>query len=161
MDKGAALVYTEKKARAEEVYFVKKFLSEFREFAMKGNVMDLAIGVIIGGAFSAIVTSLVKSIITPLLGIVLGRVNIEKLSATIPSVLGSDPITLAYGEFLQAVLNFLIIALSIFLIVRFLNKVHDRFVKEKKEEAAGLPEPPTKTEELLAEIRDLLKENDR
>ena len=95
MDKGAALVYTEKKARAEEVYFVKKFLSEFREFAMKGNVMDLAIGVIIGGAFSAIVTSLVKSIITPLLGIVLGRVNIEKLSATIPSVLGSDPITLA------------------------------------------------------------------
>lgn len=139
---------------------MKKFLSEFREFAMKGNVMDLAVGVIIGGAFSTIVSSLVKDIVMPLLSIILGRVNIADLTLPIPGLFGSKPIVLAYGDFLQNVLNFLIIAFSIFLIVKGMNRLHDRFVKEKKAAGETKPAEPTRTEALLSEIRDLLKEKE-
>lgn len=137
---------------------MKKFISEFKEFAMKGNVIDLAVGVIIGGAFNAIISSLVKDIIMPLLSIILGRVNIADLKCTIPGLWGSQDITLTYGLFLQAVINFLIIALSIFLMIKLLNKMHDKLSKDKEEKE---PEPaaPTNTEVLLSEIRDLLKEN--
>ena len=139
---------------------MKKFISEFKEFAMKGNVIDLAVGVIIGGAFNAIISSLVKDIIMPLLSIILGRVNIADLKCTIPGLWGSQDITLTYGLFLQAVINFLIIAFSIFLMIKLLNKMHDKLSKDKEEKK---PEPaaPSNTEVLLSEIRDLLKENQK
>ena len=136
---------------------MKRFLSEFREFATKGNVMDLAIGVIIGSAFSSIVSSLVKDIIMPLLGVIIGRVNITDLKLTIPGMLGGNEIILTYGVFLQAVINFIIIALSIFLMIKVVNKLHKRFLKEKEAPKEAPVEVPNKTEELLTEIRDLLK----
>ena len=139
---------------------MKKFISEFKEFAMKGNVIDLAVGVIIGGAFNAIISSLVKDIIMPLLSIIIGRVSIADLKCTIPGLWGSQDITLTYGLFLQAVINFLIIAFSIFLMIKLLNKMHDKLSKDKEEKK---PEPaaPSNTEVLLSEIRDLLKENQK
>ncbi len=130
---------------------MKKFWNDFREFAVKGNAVDLAIGVIIGSAFSAIVTSLVKDILMPLLSIVIGHINIAGLKFTIPGFLGSPSIVLSYGVFLQAVLNFFIIALCIFFMIKGLNHLHQK--EEKKEEAK--PDPSLA---VLTEIRDLLKE---
>lgn len=140
---------------------MKKFLSEFREFAMKGNVMDLAIGVIIGSAFSSIVSSLVKDILMPLLSIILGRVNIADLKLVIPGLLKGNSITLTYGVFLQSVLNFLIIALSIFLMVKLLNNLHEKFAKKAEAVEESKVEEPTKTELLLLKICDLLEESNR
>lgn len=137
---------------------MKKFLSEFKDFAMRGNVIDLAVGVIIGGAFNAIVNSLVKDIITPLLSLVLGRINIAELKVVIPGMLNSGNIILSVGSFLQAIINFIIIALSVFFMVKAINKVHSRFWKEEKEVQEPEPAIPTNTEVLLTEIRDLLKE---
>lgn len=139
---------------------MKKFLLEFREFATKGNVMDLAIGVIIGGAFSAIVSSLVKDIIMPLLSLLIGRINITDLKAVIPGLLGGGEITLTYGVFLQAVINFTIVAFFIFLMIKLINKLHKRFTKEKEAaaQAEDTPESLSRTEKLLTEIRDLMKE---
>ena len=117
------------------------FLKEFKEFAVKGNVVDLAIGVIIGGAFGAIVSSLVTDVITPLL---LTPANVDKLDALIWN-------GVAYGKFLAAVINFLCIAFVLFILVKGINKL-----KKKEEEAPAAPAGPTQ-EELLAEIRDLLK----
>ncbi len=138
---------------------MKKFWSEFREFAMRGSVIDMAVGVIIGGAFSSIVSSLVKDILTPLLSIVIGRVDISSLKVVIPGIMGSDNITLKFGTFLENVFNFLMIALFIFLILRGINRVHERLNKKlgREKEAPKVPEP-TKTELLLTEIRDALKE---
>lgn len=136
---------------------MKKFLSEFQEFALKGNVMDLAVGVIIGGAFSSIVSSLVKDILMPLLSILLGRVNITDLQLTIPGLFGSNEITLTYGVFLQSVINFLIIALFIFFLIKLLNRLHDKLSTQQKAMETQ-PEAPSKTEQLLMEIRDLLKD---
>lgn len=137
---------------------VKNFFQEFRDFAMKGNVIDLAVGVIIGGAFNTIVTSLVNDVVMPLLGLVLGRVNISELQATIRGIPGSKPIVLKYGSFLQAVINFLIIAFSIFLMVKTINKLHfSQKEEEEKEEAAEEEAKLTKSEELLTDIRDLLQ----
>ena len=130
---------------------VRQFFREFRDFAMKGNVLDLAIGVIIGGAFNTIVTSLVGNILTPLLSIVIGRVSISNLRFTIPGILGSPAIQLKIGAFLQDVLNFLLVAFSIFLMVKAVNRLH-RHADEKKEKE------PTRNEQLLTEIRDLLRE---
>lgn len=138
---------------------MKKFFSEFWKFAMKGNVMDMAVGVIIGGAFSTIVSSLVKDIITPLLSIVVGRVDISGLKAVIPGIMGNEDITLTYGVFLENVLNFLLIAFFIFLMIRGANRFRERLEKlcgEKKKEEAPAP-VPTQTELLLAEIRDMMK----
>ncbi|GAB4442807.1 MAG: large-conductance mechanosensitive channel protein MscL [Anaerolineae bacterium] len=125
-------------------------LKEFREFISRGNVIDLAVAVIIGTAFTAIVTSLVNDIITPILGIFLGGVNFSSLAITI----GEASIT--YGNFIQAVINFLIVAWVIFMIVRSLNQLQRRFSRAKEEAAAPPPEPSEEVK-LLTEIRDLLR----
>lgn len=120
-------------------------LKEFRAFIAKGNVLDLAVAVIMGGAFGAIVTSLVNDILMPIIGIILGGRDFTTLAIQV----GEASIT--YGNFIQAVINFLIIAFVIFFIVRTANNM------KKKEEAAPAPPPGPTTEQLLAEIRDLLK----
>ena len=118
--------------------------AEFKTFISRGNVLDLAVAVIIGGAFGAIVNSLVNDVIMPLVGVIIGGLDFTGLSITV----GSSVIL--YGNFIQAIINFLIIAFSVFLVVKAANKV------QRKQEAAP-PPPPTKEETLLAEIRDLLK----
>lgn len=136
---------------------MKKIFSEFREFAMKGNVLDMAIGVVLGGAFSAIVTSLVKDIIMPLLSIILGRINIANLKFTIPGLFGSSDIVLTYGSFLQTVINFLAIAFALFVCVKGINKTKDTLNCKKKIEEEAAKIELSKSELLLTEIRDLLK----
>ena len=123
------------------------FIKEFKEFAVKGNVMDMAVGVIIGGAFGKIVTSLVNDILMPILGIVTGGIDFTGLKATI----GDANIT--YGQFVQSVIDFVIIAFCIFLMIKGMNKLN------RKQEEPAAPEAPKgpSQEELLAEIRDLLK----
>ena len=125
---------------------MKGFLNEFKDFAMKGNVLDLAVGVVTGSAFGTIVTSLVEKIIMPLVGIIVGGVNIADLSVKVGNA------TLGYGAFLQAIINFLIIAFSIFLFVKAINTATSKF-KKAEEEAAPAVDPQL---ELLTEIRDLL-----
>ncbi|MGG2018112.1 large conductance mechanosensitive channel protein MscL [Bacillus sp. S10(2024)] len=122
--------------------------NEFKKFALKGNVMDLAVGVVIGGAFGKIVSSLVNDIIMPLLGLLLGGINFSKLAYP----LGKD--TLKYGAFIQTVVDFFIIAFSIFLFIKLFNKLTFKKEEEKKEEVPA----PSKEEVLLTEIRDLLKQ---
>ncbi|MBQ9651546.1 MAG: large conductance mechanosensitive channel protein MscL [Prevotella sp.] len=123
------------------------FISEFKEFAMKGNVMDMAVGVIIGGAFGKIVSSLVDDILMPIIGVITGGLDFSGLKATI----GDANIT--YGMFIQNVVDFLIVAFCIFLMLKGINKLNRKKVEEPAPEA---PAGPTQ-EELLAEIRDLLK----
>lgn len=122
---------------------------EFKEFISKGNVLDLAVGVIIGGAFGKIVTSLVDDIIMPFIGLIIGGLDFSGLSIVIGKA------TIKYGMFIQNVVNFLIIAFSVFMIVKAVNKVRRIKPEEKKEEE--VVEAPSKEEALLAEIRDLLK----
>lgn len=130
-------------------------LKEFKDFAMKGNVVDLAVGVIIGGAFGKIVTSLVNDIITPLLGLLLGKVNVASSVTRIPTPGGGDPIILKSGIFLQNIIDFLIVSFSIFMFIKVINKFKK---KEEVKEVIVVEEPkPTKEELLLTEIRDLLK----
>lgn len=128
---------------------MKKFMEEFKQFIARGNVMDMAVGVIIGGAFSNITTSLINDVIMPLLGILTGSVSFAALSITVNGAV------IAYGNFLQAVLNFLIMAFVVFCMMKALNKLH-----HKKEEPKAPPAPPEPSaeEKLLREIRDLLKE---
>ena len=139
------------------------FLQDFKAFAMKGNVMDMAVGVIIGGAFGKIVSSLVADVVMPLIGLIVGGVNFTDLKWVIrPEVLGENgevlkaAATLNYGNFLQVTFDFLIIAFSIFAVIRVLGNL------SRKKEAAPAPAPappvPSKEEVLLTEIRDLLKE---
>lgn len=131
---------------------------------MKGNVMDMAIGVVIGGAFGKIVTSLVNDIIMPLVGALIGNVNFTTLSLTLraPKLneageIVSEAVTLNYGNFIQVTVDFLIIAFCIFLVMKGINKATSAL--KKKEEAAPAPAPePSAEEKLLTEIRDLLKE---
>ena len=136
------------------------FIKEFKEFAMKGNVMDMAVGVIIGGAFGKIVSSLVDDIIMPLVGKVLGNADFTQLyvglsgqakdlSLEAAKEAGS---VFAYGQFIQNVVDFLIVAFCIFLMIKGMNKLS----KKKEEEPAPAPEPSNE-EKLLGEIRDLLK----
>ncbi len=131
-------------------------LKEFKEFAMKGNVMDLAIAVIIGGAFGKIVTSLVEDILMPVLGILLGRINFADLKYVITPA-GADVAEAAfrYGAFIQSVIDFLIISFSIFLFIKLLTSFKKK--KPAEEEEPPAPGGPGKEELLLAEIRDLLK----
>ena len=142
---------------------MKKFLQDFKEFAMKGNVIDMAVGVIIGGAFGKIVSSLVNDVIMPLVSLLTGSVSFTDLKATLhqpvldeAGAVVSEAVTLNYGMFIQNIVDFLIIAFSIFVALRVLMKF------KKKEEEAPAPEPapaaPTQ-EELLTEIRDLLKKD--
>lgn len=129
------------------------FFKEFKEFAVRGNVLDMAVGVIIGGAFGKIVSSMVNDIIMPLIGIVTGKIDISALALTIPSPThGAEPIMLKYGMFLQNTLDFLIIVFCIFIFIKFINNF-----KKKKEEAPAAPPAPSAEEVLLTEIRDLLK----
>jgi large conductance mechanosensitive channel len=133
---------------------VTRFFDEFKDFASKGNVIDLAVGVVIGTAFTNIVKALVDSIIMPLLSIIIGRIDISKLAFTIkPAIPGMATITLPYGGFLQALLNFLLISFSIFLMIKLLDKLH------KKEPEKPAVAEITHSEELLTEIRDLLKQS--
>ena len=135
---------------------MKKLFLEFRDFAMKGNVMDMAVGIIIGTAFSGIVNSLVKDIITPIISVIIGRINVAELKAVIPGLFGSASISISYGLFLQAAINFLVIAFTIFSVVKVLSKLHKK--QEKIEQAAPAI---TKSEELLAEIRDILHDKEK
>jgi large conductance mechanosensitive channel len=129
---------------------VKKTLNDFKEFAMRGNVIDLAIGIILGTAFNKIVSSVVSDVFMPLLSTILGRINISTLKFVINStILGLEPIEIRYGAFLQAVIDFIAIAFCIFIFVKIISKF-----RKKNEAAPSL----SKTEELLTEIKELLKE---
>jgi large conductance mechanosensitive channel len=130
------------------------FVKEFREFAVKGNVVDMAVGIIIGAAFGKIVSSFVSDIVTPPLGYLIGGVDFTELKATLPAIqVGKDPVTINYGAFLQTTFDFIIIALAIFVAVKMINRL-----KRKEEVAPSAPPPlPSRQEVLLEEIRDLLK----
>ena len=130
---------------------MSKFVQEFKKFAMKGNVVDMAVGIIIGGAFGNIVSSLVSDLLMPLVGALAGGVNFTDWKWTIVGV------TLNYGNFIQVLIDFIIIAFCVFLLIKGINRLNA--MKKKEEEApAPAPEPkPTKEELLLTEIRDLLK----
>lgn len=129
-------------------------LKEFKEFISKGNVVDLAIGVIIGAAFGKIVTSLVNDIIMPIIGLILGKINFKTLSLVLKPAEGdADALTLNYGMFIQNIVDFLIIAFVLFIVLKIMLKLKR---EEKAAEVAAEPKL-TKTEELLTEIRDSLK----
>ena len=129
---------------------MKQFIEEFKQFIARGNVMDMAVGVIIGGAFNAITTSLINDIIMPVLGIFTGSISFAEQVVTIQGAV------ITYGNFIQAVLNFLIMAFVVFCLVKTMNRLH----RKKKEAPAEPPAPPVPSneEKLLMEIRDLLKE---
>lgn len=129
-------------------------IQEFKEFAVKGNVVDLAVGVIIGAAFGKIVSSFVGDVVMPPIGVLLGGVDFTDLAVTLKEADGDVPaVVLGYGKFIQALVDFLIVAFVIFIAVKAINSM------KKKAEAA--PAAPTKEETLLTEIRDLLKSNPR
>lgn len=129
-------------------------VKEFKEFISKGNVADMAVGVVIGSAFGKIVTSLVEDIIMPLISVAVGHIDVQNLQKTF-SAGGSEVISLKYGNFLQNIINFLIISLCIFMVIKFIN-----LFKKKEEEKSEEPEEPTDEAKLLTEIRDILKEKD-
>ena len=125
-------------------------MSEFKEFAVKGNMIDMAVGIIIGAAFGKIISSLVADVIMPPIGVLMGGVDFKGLAYTLKEAVdGAEAVTLNYGAFIQNVVDFLIVAMAIFLVVKLINSA------KKKEEAK--PTPPPKQEVLLEEIRDLLK----
>jgi large conductance mechanosensitive channel len=128
------------------------FVSEFKEFAMRGNVIDLAVGVVIGAAFGKIVSSLVGDVVMPALSPILGSVNFSDLAVRIATDAQGKPVLLKYGTFLQTIFEFLIIAVSIFLVLKGINQLK----RPAPPAGAASPPPPTKTEALLQEIRDLL-----
>jgi large conductance mechanosensitive channel len=129
-------------------------LQEFKEFAMKGNVVDLAVGVIIGGAFGKIVSSLVADVIMPPIGLLMGGVYFTKLGVTLKEAVDekTPAVVLHYGNFIQAVVDFTIVAFAIFMAIKLMNKM-----KKETPPAPEAPAAPTKDQELLTEIRDLLK----
>jgi large conductance mechanosensitive channel len=130
-----------------------KILNEFKTFAMKGNVIDMAVGIIIGAAFGKIVSSLVNDIIMPPIGLLVGGVNFSDLSFVMKEAVGENPaVSLNYGNFLQVIFDFLIVAWAVFLVIKIMNRA-----KRKKEETPKAPPAPSNQEVLLAEIRDLLK----
>lgn len=130
-------------------------LKEFKEFAVKGNVVDMAVGVIVGGAFGKIVTSLVNDVLMPPIGALMGSMNFTDLVLTVrQSTATTPPVVISYGKFIQTVADFLIVAWVIFLAIKTINRL-----KRKKEEVETPPPSPTKTEILLTEIRDLLSNN--
>lgn len=140
------------------------FLQEFKSFAVKGNAIDMAVGVIIGGAFGKIVTSIVNDLIMPPIGWIIGGVDFKDLKLELPvnplSVkdgVEAAPVTINYGNFLQTTLDFIIIALCVFMLVRFVMKLSKK-KKDEKPVTPPAPPAPSKEELLLTEIRDLLKE---
>lgn len=139
-----------KQIAEKELKKVKKEASEFKKFISRGNVIDLAVGVVVGGAFTAISNSLVKDIITPLIGIIVGGLDLSNLTFKIGDA------KIAYGSFIQSIIDFLLIAICVFVVIRLFEKLKIKEAKEKKVEV-----PPKKSDEvvLLEEIRDLLKDN--
>lgn len=129
----------------------KGFIAEFKEFIARGSVIDLAVGVIIGTAFTAIVNSLVDDIVMPFIGYLIGGMSFESFKLTLPAIAGNDPAVIAYGSFIQAIINFLLVALVIFCVIKAINKFH------KKEEAKAEEPAPSDELKMLTEIRDLLK----
>jgi large conductance mechanosensitive channel len=128
-------------------------ISEFKTFAMRGNVVDLAVGVIIGAAFGKIVTSLVADVLMPPLGMILGGMDFASLAINLKPAVDKIPaVNLNYGKFIQSIIDFLIIAFSIFMMIKAINAF-----KKKEEETPAPPPEPTNEEKLLEEIRDLLK----
>ena len=132
---------------------MKKFFKEFKTFIERGNVIDLAVGIIVGGAFTSIVTSFVNDIIMPVLGLILGKINFKDLKLVLVKATEDvSEVSINYGNFIQNIINFLLTALAIFIMIKFINKFKH---KEKKKEEVK----PVKSDEviLLTEIRDLLK----
>jgi large conductance mechanosensitive channel len=128
-------------------------LQEFKTFAVKGNVMDMAVGIIVGGAFGKIVSSFVSDVIMPPIGLLIGGVNFSDLAITLKKAAGATAaVTMNYGKFIQTVVDFTIIAFAIFLVVKVMNSL-----KKKEEAAPAVPPPPSAEQQLLTEIRDLLK----
>ncbi len=136
-------------------------LSEFKKFAMRGNVVDMAVGIIIGGAFGKIVSSFVKDVIMPPIGLLMGNVDFSQLFvnltdvdyATLAEATEAGAPVIAYGQFINTVLDFLIVAFAIFMAIKVMNRL-----KKEEEEAPAKPPEPTAEEKLLTEIRDLLKQ---
>ncbi len=129
-------------------------LQEFKEFAIKGNVIDMAVGIVIGSAFGKIVSSFVSDVLMPPIGLLLGGVDFTKLGLVLKKAADGTPeVVLAYGKFIQTVVDFTIIAFAIFIVVKAINAA-----KRQEEEKPEEPPKPSKEEELLAEIRDLLKQ---
>lgn len=129
-------------------------MKEFKAFAMRGNVMDMAVGIVIGGAFGKIVASFVADVLMPPLGMLLGKVNFADLAITLKAASGETAaVTLNYGKFVQSVVDFTIIAFAIFLVVKSMNAM-----KKKEEAAPAAPPAPSNEEKILAEIRDLMKQ---
>ena len=136
---------------------MSKFLSEFKEFAVKGNALDMAVGVIVGAAFGKIVSSNVDDIIMPPIGWLIGGMDFSNLKITLPAEkivegVATQPATINYGMFIQNVIDFVIVAFCVFLLVKGINKL-----ARKKEETPAAPPAPSNEEKLLTEIRDLLK----
>lgn len=130
-----------------------KLINEFKAFAMRGNVVDMAVGIVIGAAFGKIVTSVVNDIIMPPIGLLVGGVNFSDLSIVLKDAVGENPaVTINYGNFLQVVFDFIIIAFAIFMVIKAMNAA-----KKKEEAAPAAPPAPSKEEVLLTEIRDILK----
>ena len=130
-----------------------KLVDEFKAFALKGNVVDMAVGIIIGVAFGKIVTSFVNDVIMPPLGLLIGGVNFTDLKIVMKSAIGENPaVTLNYGSFLQVVFDFLIVAIVVFMAIKLMNAA-----KKEEEVKPAAPPAPSKEETLLTEIRDLLK----
>ncbi len=128
-------------------------MSEFKDFAVKGNVIDMAVGIVIGGAFGKVVTSFVNDIIMPPIGMLIGGVDFSDLGLVLQEATAdSDAVTLSWGNWIQTLVNFLIIAFSIFMVVKAMNSA-----KKKEEEAPAAPAEPSKEEVLLTEIRDALR----
>lgn len=146
----------------ERIFIMKKFFAEFKEFALKGNVMSMAVGVIIGGAFQSIVTALTGDFINPLIASVGGSEIAGMIKLPWVDYTGLEPeevanLALNYGHFITTVINFFILAFILFMMIKGMNKLM-AIGKKKEEEAAAAPPQPTKEEVLLTEIRDLLKE---
>mgnify|MGYP000456934534 CR=1 FL=1 len=130
-------------------------MSEFKKFAMKGNVVDMAVGIVIGAAFGKIVSSFVNDILMPPLGMLIGGVDFSELSYTLQEAAGEEAaVAINYGSFIQTALDFIIIAFAIFMVVKGMNRM-----KKKEEAKPAEPPKPTNEEVLLAEIRDLLKKD--
>ena len=130
-------------------------MSEFKEFAMRGNVVDMAVGIVIGAAFGKIVSSFVNDVLMPPIGLAVGGVDFSQLSMTLKEAVGETPaVTLNYGSFIQTVVDFIIIAFAIFMVIKAMNST-----KKKEEEKPAEPPKPSNEEVLLAEIRDLLKKD--
>lgn len=128
-------------------------MSEFKDFAMRGNVVDMAVGIIIGAAFGKIVSSFVSDVVMPPLGVLIGGVDFTNLALTIQEASeGVEAVTIKYGQFIQTVFDFLIVAFAIFIAIKAMNSL-----KRKEEEAPAAPPEPSAEEKLLTEIRDLLK----